>query len=357
MVRNKIPTFALQTNKKRISMRRMLSTVWLLLAAVTAVAVVSCADGGSKQKKESKRIVRSKGLPSELLLVVDKAVWESPVGDTLRQLVEGPVPGLPQAESFFRVTRILTPYYTQMYTTMHSKLFVQIDPEEKSAMVGVSRNVTARPQIEVTVKAPDLQSLCHMLSTRGLHVRDLIATAQLEMRADQLRKHYSKKAADDLKATLGRTIYAPQEIRATKKGKHFFWAGTNLNEKDMNVVVYTLPWDGGPLPDLGRMVAVRDSVMQVNIPGSEPDQWMETVREQDLPLVEGCLSSSGGRTVLEMRGLWQMRHGALGGPFVSQAFVDTTAREVVVAEGFVYSPGTDKRDLLRMVEAAVSTVR
>lgn len=334
------------------------SNMWLLMAmAVMVMMTAACAADGSR--KGSQRVVASKGLPSELLLVVDKAVWESPVGDSLRQLVEGPVPGLPQAESFFRVTRILTPYYTQMYTTFHSKLFVRLDSGEKAPVVGVNTDVSARPQIEVTLAAPDLQGLARLLSTRGVYVRDLIADAQIEMRAAQLHKRYSRKAYDELRSTLGRTVYAPAEMRATKKGNRFFWAGTNLNEKDMNLVVYTLPWDGGPLPDMGRMVTVRDSVMQANIPGSEPDQWMETVRSepQGVPLVEGRMQSRDGRTLMEMRGLWQMRHGALGGPFVSQAFVDTVAREVVVAEGFVYSPGTDKRDLLRMVEAAVSTVR
>ena len=104
------------------------------------------------------------------------------------------------------------------------------------------------------------------------------------------------------------------------------------------------------------MVALRDSVMQANIPGSNPDQWMETVREQGMPLVEGRILQRDGHRILETRGLWQMRHGALGGPFVSQAHIDSLTHELVVAEGFVYSPGTDKRDLLRMVEAAISTL-
>ena len=85
---------------------------WTLLLGCMAAACT----GKQAKPGEGRRIVKSKGLPSELLLVVDKAVWESPVADTLRKIVEGPVPGLPQAESYFRVTRILTPYYEQMYT-------------------------------------------------------------------------------------------------------------------------------------------------------------------------------------------------------------------------------------------------
>lgn len=43
--------------------------------------------------------------------------------------------------------------------------------------------------------------------------------------------------------------------------------------------------------------------------------------------------------------------------FVSLARVDTAAARVVVAEGWVYSLPTDKRDLLRQMEAALRTLR
>ncbi len=312
---------------------------------------------GCGETLKAQRIVRSKGLPSELLVVVDKAVWESHVADTLKKVVEGPVPGLPQFEPYFRMTRIFSDYYTQTFTTFHSKLFVALDESLTKPVLGVSYDVTARPQVEVTVKAPTLQSLSEFLSQSEGYIRDVIGDAQLEMRIAHLRQKYSKEAYDALKATMGLTIFAPEEIRASKRGENFVWAGANLNEKDLNVVVYTYPWDGTDVLQPYHFAQVRDSVMQRNIPGSEPDQWMETTRENGLPLLTSRLRKIGGYTMQEVRGLWQMRNGALGGPFVSLARIDTTAKRVLVAEGFVYSPSTDKRDLLRRVEAAIRTVK
>jgi hypothetical protein len=52
-----------------------------------------------------------------------------------------------------------------------------------------------------------------------------------------------------------------------------------------------------------------------------------------------------------------MRNGALGGPFVSLSSVDTVERKVIVGEGFVYSPSTDKRDLIRQMEAVLRTLK
>lgn len=310
-----------------------------------------------EEQKAAPRIVKSKGLPSELLLVVDKAVWESTVADTLKQVLEGPIPALPQLESHFRVTRIFSPYYTQTYTTFHSKLFVKLDAQAAKPILGVSYDVIAKPQVEVTVKAANVKDLAEFIGRNQVYIRDVIADAQLEMRVAQLKQKYSQKAHSELKAVMGRTIFAPEEIRAAKRGNNFLWAGSNLNEKDLNVVVYTYPWDGKDVLQPLYFAAVRDSVMQANIPGSQPDQWMETVREDGLPLLASRLRKLNGGVVQEVRGLWQMRNGALGGPFVSLARIDTAANEVLVAEGFVYSPSTEKRDLLRRVEAAIRTVK
>ena len=328
-------------------MKKMVFLCLLLAACLT----------GCKEEKKAPRIVQSKGLPSELLLVVDKAVWESNVADTLKRVLEGPVPGLPQVESFFRVTRILSDYYAQMYTTFHSKLYVSLDPSAQKPMLGISYDVCARPQVEVAVKAATPNDLAEFLSRNGQYIRDVFADAQLEMRVASLRRKYSKKAYTELQETMGCVIFAPEALRAAKRGKDFLWVGANLNEKDQNLVVYTYPWNGADVLQPYHFATVRDSVMKANIPGSEPDQWMETVWENDLPVLTSRLRTLQNRTVQEVRGLWQMRNGALGGPFVSLARIDTAANRVFVAEGFVYSPSTEKRELIRTLEAALRTIK
>ena len=61
------------------------------------------------------------------------------------------------------------------------------------------------------------------------------------------------------------------------------------------------------------------------------------------------------KVVQEVHGLWELKNGALGGPFVALERVDTAAARVLVCEGFVYSPHSPKRDLLRQMEAALRT--
>ena len=321
----------------------------------TAILLMMGCSGSSEEKP--RRLVASKGLPSELLLVVNKAVWQSDLADTLRAITQGDVPGLMQHEDYFRVTRIFSKYYTQKYTTMHSKLFVHLNAKQKKPLMGVSYDVVARPQVEVTVSASSLENLRSFLSERALQIRQIIGDAQLDMRAIQLRKNKSQLAARDLESVMGYTICAPESIRATKKGTRFLWAGSNLNEKDVNVVVYGYPWNGCEVRTPEWFVHKRDSVMKENIPGSEQDQWMQTTRIDGNPIISSTIRKLAGKQVQEVHGLWEMRNGALGGPFVSLVSIDSVASEVIVAEGFVYSPSTDKRELIRTVEASLRTLK
>ena len=325
------------------------------MRALSILILLSCLISCTTKDKKV-RIVASKGLPSELLLVVDDKVWHSDIADTLKAITQGAVPGLMQEEPFFKTVRISSRHYAQTYTTFHSKLFVHLDNNLKNAMIGVSRDVVAQPQIEVTVSAPNLPSLRKFLSEKASYIRGVLDNAQIEMRAANICKHYNRDMEKKFVSAVGYGLKVPEQIRASKIRKDFIWAGTNLNEKDLNVVVYTLPWDGEDIADEEKFVFNRDSVMRLNIPGSRQDQWMQTTKIDGSPILFSSMRDIAGKKVYEVRGLWEMRNGALGGPFVSLTRVDSLNNKLIVAEGFVYSPSTDKRDLLRTVEASLRTL-
>lgn len=309
-----------------------------------------------EESQDRKTLAASKGLPSELLLVVDKELWNTDLQDSVKLITESPVPGIAQAENFFRVTQIFTKFYDRSFYTFHSKLFVHIDKSLSKPFVGVNHNVSARPQIEVTVSAPSIDVMRDYLSHNKDMIQELIADAQIDMRVANLKK-YSKKVDEDLRSVLSMSIRVPENVIATKKCKDFLWAGSNLQQKDLNVVVYTYPWDGSDVLTEEYFAYKRDSVMKTNIPGKNEEQWMQTTREKEVPIIMSRMTKIDGKEVQEVRGLWEMRNAPIGGPFVSIARIDTAQNRVVVSEGFVYSPSTEKRELLRTLEASLRTLK
>lgn len=307
--------------------------------------------------EESRQLPASKGVPSELLVVLSPDLLETDIPDTLQTIVDCDAPGLGTSEPIFRTLTIGSRGYGKMYRQMHSQLRVEIVPGLREPMLGVARDVTARPQLLLTVRAASLGELRTFLSRNRTRIQNLILDFQLDRRAALLKHKHSKKVTDELRR-IGYSVFMPVEMQSAKRGQNFLWASSNSGgDRDVNFVFYTLPWSGEDIADTDWFVKSRDSVLRANIPGRLPTQWMQTTRgENGDPVVWPVLRKLDNTHLMEVRGLWELHGGFMGGPFVAHVRVDTVRRRVVVSEGFVFSPNTAKRDLLRSVEAGLRTL-
>ena len=227
-------------------------------------------DDGSRTSR-----VEATGLPYELVLIVSDDVYQGEVRDSLLAMLEGSTPILPQHEPMFRLSVIPQPM--REYKLFRSRLIVDIDPSASAPSIGQASNVVAYPQMELRVTAPDAHSLATFIGQQSELITDLFVDHELQAEATRLRQHHTQWVTDSLQHRFGHTVYVPEGFRASKVGQDFFWAGTNLNDKDQNYVHYSYPWDGSPLNE-AAFVAKRDSVMRANIPGSREGQYMETSR-------------------------------------------------------------------------------
>lgn len=345
-------------------------------AALLLPLLIACSAKGEK----GQALPKSKGLPFELVMIIPEQIYGGELRDTLESVLLGSTPVLPQHEPMFRLNVVYSDGNLTPWRTFRNRLIVRVNRRSERPSMGMAVDVMARPQIEVKVEAASAHELAVFIGQHRERLCDLFVENELEVGAATLRGKYSKATALALQRLTtsmvergllsgkARTICMPVGLKASKEGTDFLWTGTNLNDKDQNFVFYTYPWDGRPLSD-GQFVAKRDSVLRANIPGSRPDQWMQTARSSggeglegegaghDIPLILSRTRTINNKVVQEVHGLWELHHGALGGPFVSLVRIDTAACRVVVTEGFVYSPHSPKRNLMRELEAALRTFK
>lgn len=131
----------------------------------------------------------------------------------------------------------------------------------------------------------------------------------------------------------------PSDMRASKKGKDFIWISNDSPTAMANICIYTSE--------------NRDSVMKVNIKGETDDMYMTTTQGS---IVTTDVSSDTD-TLTIRRGLWEMHGDAMGGPFVQHIIKHIDKHTTIVAEAFVYAPGTKKRNVLLNTEAALYTIQ
>lgn len=297
-------------------------------------------------------LAHSKGQPSEVLVVISEDLWNGSLGDTVRTVLTGDVMGLPQPEPCFRMLHISPDCFSQNFRSISNILQVAIDPKVPKPTVGLAYNVYAQPQILVRLVAPSGIAAAEHLSQHGMQVLDLFLDAELAREASQLTRTHSKMIMRAVRRQFGYQVSVPEDLQSVKHGTNFLWASSTAADNSLNFCIYTIPHLSANSLGENAMVLIRDSVMKHNVLGPEPNQWMATDRRSTMARSR----TVNGRRIFELRGLWEMEHAAMGGPFVSYAFDDTRRGVLVVAEGFVFAPGKEKRNAMRRLEAALRTV-
>lgn len=219
---------------------------------------------GEQERKPA--LPTSKGLPGELLLIVEGDWWKTDTRDSLEAVLKGGMPGLSQYEPLFRMMRIFPQNFSGQFVTMRNIIEVRKDARVKDVEVGVAYNVKAKPQTYVSIKAHDEASLQRFLRANGEKLTHIFVESELDWEAGLLARKYSRTVDSVSRKMFGHTVQVPSDIRKVKTAEEFVWASTDRLSRDMNFVCYVLPLDGSELIPADRWVELRDSVMRRNIP-------------------------------------------------------------------------------------------
>ena len=352
----------------------MKKTLFCIAALALALSMASCGnkEGAAKEgakkenakkatakkatskKKKSLLMPNASGLPYEMLVVMDDDQWDRPLGRAVFNVLDSDVPGLPQSERSFRISRVEPEgFNSNMFKIMRNVIKVDIQNIYTQPKFKFARNVYSYPQMIMTLQAPDEESLTEYINNNQQSIIDFFTKAEMNREIENLRDRHNPEVSRLAEEILGVDIWVPWELNKFKKGKDFLWASTNVGKKDMNLVLYSYPYTDKNTFTLDYFLQKRDSVMKANIPGGPKGSYMTT--NHDYVYVED--GTVRGKYAQIARGLWRIQGDRMGGPFVSHSRVDEANGRVVVAEAFIYAPESLKRDLLRRMEAALYTLQ
>lgn len=314
---------------------------WQGLAVAVWLAAVLASCGRAHRMS---LLPQSGGRPYEVLLVGDSL---GGVKDALQADVEG----LPQSEPSFDVSAIPTSGYGQAVWLARAIVIVKTDRNLYTATrIRYEKDVHASPQMVVYVNSPSASALRRDMPCLGGKLRELLTRFEINAEIEKLSLHSNPKSERLVEETLGWSVKVPVEMASHKQGRNFVWLSNNAPTGMQNLCVYALPMH--PL-SLSWLVSARDSVMRRNLPGERDGMYVQTVA----PTVEAKAVAESGKRRVVVRGLWEMKGDAMGGPFVAHVLADSVNSRYVVAEAFVYAPESTKRNRIRQTEAALYTLK
>ena len=300
-------------------------------------------------------MTQATGFAYEVVVVMDQDQWKGEAGEAIKGDLTASIAGLPQSEPTLKVTYVQPKDFSGLLRYVRNILIVNVDPSVYTkASLAYETDRWAQNQVVVTLRSPDEAAILSYLQEEGHTLADFFVKVEMRRAISQLKDSYSTLVMDKLKEQFDVMLNAPSNFTYYKDTTDFFWSSNNANTGRMDLVVYSFPYTDPNTFTADYLVAKRDSVMKANLPGSFPGSYVQTETRAGVDYYAITLQ---GKYCGVMRGLWRVQGDMMGGPFVSHTRLDEQNNRVIVAEGFVYAPETEKRNFIRRIEAALYTLR
>ena len=314
----------------------------LLVLALVAVFAASCNDSSELVKQNVG------GKAGEIIIVANKAEWESEPGSELRSILATPYPYLPQSEPSYTLINIPHKSFTSLFEYHRNILILKVEPELKAEFKAVE-DVWAAPQTVIMITAPTKEEATKVIADNAEQLFNIINQAERN-RIMRNSKRYEDVALRNFVADkFGGSPYFPKGYSLKKQTDNFVWISYETTYINLGIFVYRIPYKDETSVQLEGLMAATNDIMQENVPGMVDNSYM-TISSEILPGLE--VMKYKNRNFMEMRGLWEVKNDFMGGPFVIHAFYDkNNPKDIIVVEGFVYAPRYDKRDYIRQVES------
>lgn len=130
----------------------------------------------------------SSGRPYEVLVVVNKAVWDRPAGRALFDVLDTNVPGLPQAERSFRISNIAPEHFDRVMRIFRNIIVVDIQDIYTQPKIKFSRDVYAAPQMIMTIQAPDEKEFADFVEKNKQVIIDFFVKSEINRQINLLKE-------------------------------------------------------------------------------------------------------------------------------------------------------------------------
>lgn len=289
------------------------------------------------------------GGAGEVLVVMDNFNWDNSAGDLLKDILMEEFDGLPQSEPLFDVIQITSASFDGFYKFHRSIVLATIE-SGLEPKIRFRENVWAKPQIMVQLEA-----------STGAELRQLIGENEDQIQSflvqyDRNRLMSTYQSSKD--PAIQKEIAAHHQIRlAIPRGYNLDFStedytSVSIEAPDLSQVIqiYDYPAEGPEDLTTEKLIEQRNNFTRTYIEGPREDSYM-TISKMFRPIAFEIVSNQ--MNVVELRGLWELENGFMGGPFISHSIYDAKRKRIVTVDGYIYYPNQKKRVKIKQLEAII----
>ena len=312
----------------------MKKTAIILFFLITAL---SCSDN------QQKLLPSSSGNINNISVVTNDELWEGAVGEVIRENFGRPIYGLPQIEPIFSLSHIPSKVFSGFATK--SRTILKIDVSENEGVFNF-KNTYASPQriIQITANSPD--KIIEIINENLNSIYSTMYFNEIQEKQRRISKNLNK--TQTIKNNTGVSLRFPSAYRVAKADTNFVWIRRDIETGSVNLFIQRQKNQTEQ-----SIIEKRDSISKIYIPGPVENTYMST----DLIYTPNTQQINvGGKQVFETRGLWEIEGQFMAGPFLNFQ-IKLGDDDFIMLDGFVYSPGSTKREYIFELEAIMRSLK
>ena len=319
-----------------------------LVAAVTAVlTIVSC----SEEKRKKALLPNISGKAGEVIVVIDKGLWEGAVGTVLRDTLTADCPFLPQREPLYNLVDVAPSGFTNMFQIHRNIILVNISSSVTEPGVVIRKDVWATPQCVININANDTDAAVALIKENSQKIITTLEQAERDRVIANAKRFEERGLIPAVEEVIGGVLHFPSGYQLKMKTSDFLWITYAPQGTQQSILAFKYPVVEGE--DMMSRASLTENIKEMlknNVPGMFENTYMTIASVID-PSVK--YMNYKGHAFAEIRGLWDVHNDYMGGPFVAHAFYSEDGKDMIVLLAFVYAPKYDKRQYLRQVESII----
>ena len=328
----------------------------LNLIAMIMILIVSLSSCVNEDKAKESRKARSVGGTSEILMITQNdEQWKGQMGQAVRDFFEQEQYGLPQPEKNFKVAHLNIDALNDMFKKHRNLIIAKIDKDIKNPLVETQKNWESEPQFVIRITASSPESWVRTFESQKDGLKLIFDENERARFQEFFRPTTDYKIVNKLKERFGVTMNIPEGYFIGIDKDDFMWIRKETADMSMAFLIYELPYRDTSDLNPDNIIKVRDSIVQRYIPGPIDGSYMTT--DKDMKPIFKTLPEFPAGYAVETRGMWELVGDFMAGPFVSYSIVNPESNKIVTAEGWIYYPNRDKRDLLRQQESILYSLK
>ena len=326
-----------------------------IIYVLTVSCALSCMLSGCKDS--GRTLTSATGSIYEMLVVIDKGMWDGETGSSIKSYMGADMPCMPQMEPYFTVTQVSPQLFDDFLKPTRNILYVDINPDRYTqCKAKYLTNVYSQPQAVCHVQSPSEEEFISYYEENKEQMRNWFVRQELTRQGRFYRNYKATDTREAVQKRFGADICVPSDYILVRDSSDLVWAVNDGGSLRRDLIIWSYPYTSEDQLTRESLLKKRDEVLGKNVSGSLEGTYMGTEYKHIAP--ELTAININNRWCAELRGLWKMQGGeAMGGPLVEHTRIDEINQRVVTAEVYLFAPGQKKRNHLRQAEAILYTLR